>query len=152
MSDTEALAELLRKLVAQQGPEKAARTLESMVEDAQAAVLTIVPNVGIHKIPERLLKGTVFVGSEGNLDLSTKRSIEAEYGKILLRLKNTLLSRSWTKIYLIPTGHVTLSLQIKLAVYQLTRINTIDLFYLNGKYIELAFDMRKLLPENFIED
>lgn len=148
MNHSQKLEDLVDKLISQRGPDKAARVLASILEDAEQSTLTIIPNMGIHRIPERYLRGKTFVASEGNLNFSSRRSIEQEYKKILRNLKDELLSQSWKKIYLIPTGHVTLSLQIKLAVYQLTRINTIDLFYLNGKYFELAFDSRDLIPPN----
>jgi hypothetical protein len=144
MSRASDIETLLRELIAQQGFEDAERTLRSIVEDAAGSVLTIIPNIGIHRIPDRYLRGAVFVGSEGNLDFSSRRGVESEYKKILLKLKDKLLSQPWSRIYLIPTGHVTLSMQIKLFVYQLTRINTIDLFYLNGRYFELRFDARDL--------
>jgi hypothetical protein len=50
----------------------------------------------------------------------------------------------WRKVYLVPTGHPVVSMQIKTLVYRVLRMNTIDLVYLNGVYYTLDLDQREV--------
>lgn len=110
--------------------------------------LTIIANQAFHKIPSRYLHGEVYIASSGNINFENKESIIVQYKEILLNLKQKLLEKEWKKVYLIPTGHVSLALQIKNLVYQLLRINTIDLFYSKGDYYEIDIDYRTFLLKN----
>lgn len=55
-----------------------------------------------------------------------------------------LRSEQWSFVYLIPTGHPVLSLQIKAMVYRLLRLNTIDLYHKAGTYFEINLDQRAI--------
>ncbi len=136
--------ELLDQAISEHGASRVKRALRSFIVDSRNNVLTIIANLGSHKIPEKYLRGEIFLASKGNLDLSSRVRIESQFIQVLRKLNAKLLEKSWTKIYLIPTGHPTLSLQLKAAVYRITRMNTTDVFYLNGRYFDLEIDLRKL--------
>jgi hypothetical protein len=111
------------------------------------SVLTIIGNEGVHSVPPQYLHGEIYVASRGNLDLSNEESIRREYKKVLEELFVKLNERSWKQVYLVPTGHTTLALQIKQLVYHVLRQSTVDLFYSKGNYIELDLDYRELVSE-----
>ena len=133
---------LLDQAVAEHGARRVRNALKSLIVDSRNNVLTIIANAGRHNVPQKYLRGEIFVASEGNIDFSSHMKIKNVLSLIILRLNTKLLQNTWTKIYLIPTGHPTLSLQLKIAVYRVTRLNTTDLFYLNGRYFDIDFDMR----------
>ncbi len=141
----------LRKIVEEciqvRGRAAVENTLSSLLEGSRSSrnTLTIIANSGVHPIAEDFLKGEVYSASHGNFDVSSKQVIELEFHRILTALGRKLGERSWNEIYLIPTGHPALSAQIKLFVYRILRINTIDLFYTNGKYYELNIDHRDIV-------
>lgn len=121
------------------------RTLKLLKETASTAedkTLTIIANSNAHHIPNQYLRGEVYIASEGSIDFSSIDSIELQYINIVGKLKKKLMSRTWSKIYLIPTGHPTLSMQIKSAVYRITRLDTTDLFYSNGEYFDISINWR----------
>ncbi|KUM05050.1 hypothetical protein Cv017_11220 [Chromobacterium subtsugae] len=62
----------------------------------------------------------------------------------MLKVKDKLMERSWKRIYFIPTGHPIISLQIKLLIYQVTRLNSIDLLYLDGNFVDVDMNIREL--------
>ena len=138
----------LDKLVAQIGYEKACQILEehctnlSTLEDT----LTIVVNRGVHHMPEEYAIGEVYFASEGNLDFSSKESVQSEHERVLSDVAQKLKSRRWRRVYLVPFGPNTLSMQIKLLVYRITRIETHDLFYAgDGEYFCLYINQRDLI-------
>ena len=133
---------LARELLRIEGKVRGRRLLEELVAVRRGAVLTIIANQSFHGIPQRYLRGQVYVASRGKLDLSSAAKAKAVYAKILQRLVRILASNNWKEIYLIPTGHPTLSAAIKLAVYQVTRRNTVDVFYADGKYFDLRLSVR----------
>jgi hypothetical protein len=134
---------LLRRAVAERGARRVRQTLQSLIVDSRNNILTILANEGRHSVPQRYLRGEIFVASRGDIDLSSPSKAKATFIKIVQRLNRKLLEKTWAKIYLIPTGHPTLSLQIKLAVHSTTRLNTTDVFYLNGRYFDIDFDARE---------
>ena len=77
--------------------------------------------------------------------LDYTQSRKTSYTLVLNRLAEKLFERSWKRIYLVPTGPTTLILQIKLLVYHITRISTVDLFYSKGDYFEIELDYRSYL-------
>lgn len=145
MSSKDDLVGLLEKLVEQDGVRKVKKSLVSLLSDSEKPTLTIIANLGSHRIPDRYLRGEVYVASEGNLDFSSQSKVLNQYKGILGSARNKLMERTWGQIYLIPTGHVTLSLQLKMLVYRVTRMNTVDIFYSDGKFFELEIDQRRNL-------
>ena len=126
------------------GLEKTRTLLKETANSIEDRTLTIIANFNTHHIPNQYLRGEVYICSEGNIDFSSQDSIKTQYIKIIDRLKQKLMSKTWSKIYLIPTGHPTLSLQIKNAVYRVTRLETTDLFYSNGEYFDICINWRKM--------
>jgi hypothetical protein len=120
--------------------------LEDLLKQSvpEPAVLTIVANVGVHEIPKAYLRGEVYEASRGDWDASTEEALLLELKAILSRLANKLRSNRWKRVYLIPTGHPVLSLQIKAMVYRLLRFNTIDLYHKAGTYFEINLDQRAI--------
>ena len=86
----------------------------------------------------------VYEASRGDWDVSTEDALLRELQAILSRLVDKLRSQRWDRVYLIPTGHPVLSLQIKAMVYRILRINTIDLYHKSGNYFEVDLDQRAI--------
>jgi hypothetical protein len=107
-------------------------------------VLTIIANAGVHEVPPAYLRGDVYEASRGDWNASTEEALSLELRRILSGLVKKLRSRRWGCIYLIPTGHPILSLQIKAMVYRILRLNTIDLYYKAGTYFEVDLDQRAI--------
>ena len=139
----------LQDLIEQVGEEKARAILEKYLEQEHHEdedILTIVVNKGVHHLPEEKLRGSVFYASEGNLDFSSIDSVQEEFEKILEDLTRILKSRSWKKVFILPFGPSVLSMQIKLLVYRITRIESIELFYLGeSEYIDLEIKQRNII-------
>ena len=141
----------LDDLVANLGCERACEVLSRHVRRAQCLhnVLTIIVNRGVHSIPKDQIYGEIFFASEGNLDFSSKESVHSEFEAVLSNVTKKLKSNAWKQIYILPFGPSTLSMQIKLLVYRVTRIETIDLFYLgSGEYFDLDINQRDIIVES----
>jgi hypothetical protein len=140
------LHRLLDEAVRARGTEQVAAALESLVmpNASDVGVLTIIANAGVHEIPAAYLRGEIYEASRGDWDASTEGALLLELNGILSRLVSKLRSEQWNRVYLIPTGHPVLSLQIKAMVYRLLRFNTIDLYYKAGTYFEVNLDQRAI--------
>ena len=139
------LHRLLDEIIAVRGEQSALAALQAVASSKDLAlVLTIVANAGVHSIPEQYLRGEVYNASRGNWDASTQESLVRELTGLLTRLGHKLRSRPWKRVYLIPTGHPILSVQIKAMVYRLLRVNTIDLYHKAGTYFEIDIDQRAI--------
>lgn len=143
----EKLARVVEECIRVRGRDAVEKSLSSLLEahPPTEAILTIIANSGVHPVPAEYLRGEVYSASYGNLDVSSQEALETEFKRILGELGRKLNERGWKQIYLIPTGHPALSIQIKLFVYRIMRINTIDLFYTNGQYYELYVDHREIV-------
>lgn len=136
------LDDLIKKI----GREKSCDILAHHLERQSDNVLTIVANKGVHHLPSECLRGEVFYASEGNLDFSSIEIVKSQYEKILRDVSITLRKRPWKRVYLVPFGHSTLCMQIKLLVFRVTRIETTDLFYDGkGHYSDLCIEQRNLI-------
>ena len=114
--------------------------------DVDAHMLTIVSNKGVHHLPDDILRGEVFYASEGNLDFSSLDTVSVEFKAILRGLTEKLKSKKWKRIHIIPFGPCALSMQIKLLVYRITRIESVDVFYLGeGEYVDLKINQRNII-------
>jgi hypothetical protein len=139
------LYELLDRAVSLRGASRVEAALKKLwTDDPETAVLTIIANAGVHRIPETFLRGEVYEASRGDWDVSTEEALLTELRGILSGVVSKLRSQSWSRIYLIPTGHPILSLQIKAMVYRILRLNTVDLYYKNGFYFEVDLDQRSI--------
>jgi hypothetical protein len=135
---------LLDEALKTSGAERVVAALEGLVtpDASEVGVLTIIANAGVHEIPQAYLRGEIYEASRGNWDASTEEALMLELRAILSRLVDKLRSAQWSRVYLIPTGHPVLSLQIKTMVYRLLRFNTIDLYHKAGTYFEVDLDQR----------
>jgi hypothetical protein len=144
MSD-EGLSKLLSDCVVAVGADRVREHLNEMLQyTAPTDTLTIIANAGVHSIPTEFLRGDVYAASHGNWSISSREQLEADFKRILVLLARKLKQSTWKQIYFIPTGHPGLSIQIKLLVYRVTRINTIDLFFADGKYYEIQLNHRDI--------
>jgi hypothetical protein len=139
----------LEYLIGQYGPEATVALLKEEIHRKNAKdTLTIIANEGTHHLPEVYRRGEIYVVTKGNLDFSSVDKVKSQYEIVLSDLSDKLKSQIWHKIYLVPFGHSTLCMQIKLLVFRITRIETTDLFYSgNGNYADLAIDQRTLINE-----
>jgi hypothetical protein len=151
MPEEKRIARVLDQAITVVGEERVIDTLQALARVGMEPQheLTIIANAGMHNIPANFIHGEVFVASEGNLDFSSKDAIENSYRAILRRLTTKLKEHTWKRVFLVPTGPTTLAMQIKLLVYHITRLSTVDLFYSQGKHVELDMDYRSYLaPDN----
>ncbi len=141
------LTDLIELAVHREGEQRVLEAVSALLhaDIPDLADLTIVGNEGMHNVPEKFLHGEHYIASRGNLDLSSCSAVESTYADVLTSLAAKLRERTWRKVYLIPTGPTTLVLQIKLLVYHITRLSTIDLFYSRGDYCEVNLDYRRYL-------
>lgn len=136
---------MLENLVSEVGETRAKSILRDSIGSAKnERELTVIANHSHHKIPFEYLHGDVYVASEGSMDFSNPIAVENSVKQVLRDLRVKLKEASWKRIYFIPTGHPVVSIQIKLLIYKVTRINSIDLFYLDGNFVELDLDVRRL--------
>src|SRR5258708_36578452 len=150
MPASQALVDAVSHAVAMLGEKEVVDTLNTLVDTHSKSrdVLTIIGNAEMHTIPEAYIHGEIYTVSSGNLDLSSLEAIHKEYISVLRLLAEKLRERAWKQIYFIPTGPTTLTLQIKLLAYHITRLSTVDLFYSRGTYFELDLDYRTYLDHN----
>ncbi len=108
-------------------------------------VLTIIVNEGVHPHASVHDRGEVYIASRGNLDFSSKETSEEEFKKVLTGVASKLKSKIWKKIYLVPFGPSVLAMQIKLLVYRISHIETIDVLHAgNGVYYDLEINQRDI--------
>lgn len=141
---TDDIHKLLDEALEIKGSEEVVAALESVLNVPEGSVLTIIANAGVHEIPKIYLRGEIYEASRGDWNASTEEALLGELTAILSRLANKLRAGRWKRVYLIPTGHPILSLQIKAMVYRVLRFNTIDLYHKAGIYFEVNLDQRAI--------
>lgn len=138
------VAELLKEI----GEAELIAILDGIRGSSRTKVLTIVANEGLHLLPDKFRRGEIFSVTEGNFDTSSVSRLKESFETSLIQLAIKLKSANWEKIYVVPFGHVTMSMQIKLLVYRITGIDSIDLFHLgSGKYFDLSIKQRALITK-----
>lgn len=144
MTDPEVQA-LVEAAIAVAGRDRVVEELSELSDASnQENTLTLVSNAGVHTIPSRYLRGEIFEVSRGNWNATDALELADELTGLLSSLAEKLRSRPWQTVYLVPTGHPILSIHVKLIVYRLLRINTIDLYYRDGEYLEVRLDHRQI--------
>ena len=141
----------LNRLLSKIGHKKACHILEEHYTNSALAenILTIIVNRGVHYLPNEYAIGEVYYASEGNLNFSSDASVHSEHERVLSGVSNKLKSKKWNQVHLIPFGPNTLSMQIKLLVYRITRIETKDLFYAgSGGYLWLDIRQRDVIVDS----
>ncbi|MBP0016383.1 MAG: hypothetical protein J7647_02360 [Cyanobacteria bacterium SBLK] len=112
-------------------------------------VLTIIANEGIHPSSPAHNHGEIYVASRGNIDFSSQEIVREELNKILVGVAKKLKSKPWKKVYLVPFGPAVLSMQIKLLVYRILYIETVDFLYAgHGTYYDLNINLRVIAAES----
>ena len=141
---TDDIHKLLDEAIEVKGTEEVVAVLDKMLNRAEASVLTIIANAGVHEIPKAYLRGEVYEASRGDWNASSEKALLLELTAILSRLAKKLRAGPWKRVYLIPTGHPILSLQIKAMVYRILRFNTVDLYHKAGTYFEGRIHQRAI--------
>jgi hypothetical protein len=147
MQDSDSLMGEISQLISRYGKSKVRIALENAAaNDSNGHVCTIIANRGIHIFPEEILIGDIFVFSEGMVDFTSKETIKREISENLFRLTDFLREKKWKSVYLVISGHAILSMQIKLLVYRVTRLETVDWFFDGaGRYIPIDIHVRALI-------
>lgn len=137
-------SKIIEEYIAEFGEDHLSQTLSQRLKSEDGYTLTIICNVGVHAIPDSIIRGEKFVFSEGNIDLSGSDIIKQQMSVFLKSLSKKLKEKNWRKIYVVPSGHPMFYANIKLLVYYVTRLETIDLLYVkDGQYLELSIDHRE---------
>ena len=146
MSSISKLDSALRSAVKSVGQRHVRQLLEEVAETGQGGdILTIIVNEGIHTLGAKHWRGEVFAASRGSLDFSNARSVTSEYRKVLGRTARKLKERSWRRIYIVPFGPTTLAMQIKLLVYRITGIESIDVAHIGeNRRVDIEIDLRQV--------
>ncbi|WP_152568018.1 hypothetical protein [Sphingopyxis sp. LC81] len=132
---------IVRKIAQRRGRGFIEQALQG--DGTEADELTIVSNVGVHPLPLEFIKGELYPASTGSLDFSSTATVNAEIDKIVKNLTEKLKEKRWRKIYLLPFGHAVISMNIKMVVFRVLRIETIEIFYFgDGKYGLIERDTR----------
>lgn len=112
------------------------------------SVLTIVANGGVHLLRDDLARGEVFVASQGSFDFSSGQTAESDIRAALLGVAAKLKARPWKAVYLVPFGPTVLSLGIKMLVYRILALETVDVLHIGeGVHVDIEIDTRKLSLE-----
>ena len=142
---------LLEKAIDSLGAERVAAELKKLGQSDDSnelLTLTIVVNAGVHHLPNSLCRGDVYLASEGSLDFSSSESVSSEIKRVLNGVARKLKERNWQLVYLVPFGPTNLSMLIKLLVFRVTHIETIDVFHAGkGMYQDLEINLRALIVE-----
>ena len=146
---SEQLHQALKKLQHRYGADLLKLEFDRLTQDtASTSVCTILINDGLHYFPKTLFVGECFVFYSGGLDLSSEQALEKEMAVSLVKLQNFLRKRKWERIYTIISGHAAACMQVKLAVYRITHIETIDwVFDGAGNYLKLELPLRQILTD-----
>ena len=143
---TNDLSSKINSLVEKYGETSVRRTLDGLTELASESTCTIIINKGIHSFPDSLLVGEVYIFSDTSVPMESGLAIERWIVTRIKKLKKFLMKKKWSKVYLLISGHAAVCMQVKLAVYRVTHIETIDLaFDGKGNYLPVSIPMRKIL-------
>ena len=118
------------------------------IQDNPDDTLTIVANLGVHPLPNEYLRGTIFVASQGSLDFSSPEMIHREFTSVLKDTARMLKSREWHTVYIVPFGPAPLSMQIKLLVYRVCGIETIEVMHHPTlPRVDISINLRELIVQ-----
>ncbi|VVD71894.1 hypothetical protein PAQ31011_00654 [Pandoraea aquatica] len=113
-----------------------------------ASVLTIVANGGVHPLRDDLLRGEIFVASQGSLDFSSRETAEKGIREALVGVAKMLKAKRWKTVYLVPFGPTVLSLGIKMLVYRILSQETVDVLHIGeGVHVDIQLDTRQISLE-----
>jgi len=146
----ETIKYLIEECLKELGHETLRKEIESIIlRNKQKDVLTIIVNEGIHPMSPVHNRGEIYIASRGNIDFSSKNEVKQQFENILSEVAKKLKSKPWNKVYLVPFGPAVLSMQIKLLVYRILYIETIDFLYAgHGIYYDLDINLRIIAAES----
>lgn len=120
-----------------------------LTKNEEQDVLTIIVNQGIHPNSPTHNHGEIYVASRGSIDFSSKETVETEFKKILIKIAQKLKLKPWKKVYFVPFDPAVLSMQIKLFVYRILYIETVDFLDAgHGVYYDLDINLRLIAAES----
>lgn len=149
MNNTEdKVLQLVEKLVNAVGNDKVIDHLIMFEQELHITenILTIIVNSGTHPMPNNIMKGELFVASSGLIDFSSEELLKNNFFEILSRVAEKLKSKNWNKVYVVPFGPAVLSMAVKILVYRVCHLETIDFLHVgNGKHIEINLNFKKII-------
>ena len=154
MKNSSSLAQELQTLLKEYSRTEIEEKLRSIAHEIESpSVCTILINKGLHAFPDYLFRGETFIFYEGSADLSSPEAFEAFTIERLTRLAQFLRQRKWASIDIVISGQAALCMQVKLAVYRVTHIETTDwVFDGAGKYLPLKISLRSILTSSTLDD
>lgn len=139
------LQEVIQKYIDTHGESELENRLRSLLQKDEEDVLTIIVNKGQHPLSESHVRGEIFVVSEGMLDLKNPNEV---FKGLLDKLAKKLKSKPWKRVYIVPFGPAALSMQVKLLVYRVLHMDSIDVLHIgNNDYIDIEVNQRDFLSE-----
>jgi hypothetical protein len=134
------------------GEEKLYSLTSDYIKSYSSSTLTIIANKGVHNLVPEHIRGEVFFASEGMLDFSNAQSAENEIRAILQKVSRKLSEKSWSKIFLVPFGPAILTANIKLLVYRIHHIETIDVLHAGtNSYFDIHISQRALITQSNLD-
>lgn len=133
------------------GRDKVLQTLSALaeIESQESNILTIIMNEGVHYLPDEYKRGEVFVASQGSFDLSSHESVHEEFWQVLRATARKLKSRAWKRVYIVPFGPTPLSMQVKLLVYRVCGIESIEVMQVSGGLrLDVSIPLRELIVKS----
>jgi hypothetical protein len=157
MNDTLVDSELdaaLQLALSTAGKQRVLQVLSQLVEqDNKESTLTIIANEGVHHLAEEFKRGECFVASYGSLDLSCTESIHRAFRQVLLRTARKLKSQTWHRVYIVPFGPTPLSMQLKLLVYRVCGLESIEVMHVSGEpRADVSINLRELIVDSNLAD
>lgn len=137
------LKNLIETYIIENGEDSLISTLKKNISNNSNGIITIIVNQGLHHFPDALIKGEKYICSHGSFNID---DIKTHIEQTLSDLAKKLKSERWRKIYLVPSGHPLLSMQVKLLIFRITRMESIDIGYFGeGGYKEFVLAQRPII-------
>lgn len=149
----DALKSTLERLVESYGAERVFDTTRDVVQRKLVGnICTIVINEGIHVFPDYIIQGDKYVLYRGSLDFGDSEALRAEATQHLRELSIYLGRKKWSKIYTVISGHAAICMQVKLLVYRMTHLETVDwAFDGKGNYLRLHIPIREIISDSMVD-
>lgn len=134
---------IVDRFVSQYSEDELCAYLEKRIS-GQYDVLTIIGDRTLHKIQEDLIEGTVFDFNNGSIDASSDDAVKKHMISALMRLYDILKSRNWGKVKLIYSGHALFTAHIKIMVYRILHLDTVDVAFFGADgYRTVSINLRE---------
>ena len=118
--------------------------LRDIQHEQNTAECTIVVSKGIHNYPHNVLRGDIHYFYEGMIDFNDKKKTISLIDVSVQDLKDFLLSKKFSKINILISGHPFMCMIVKLVCYRVYRYDTNDIVYHdNGQYSSFQYAVRE---------